>query len=56
MCNHNCNQGRNCPTPQACELPIQYADDEPAAFAVIKWVMVCICAVAGASFLVEYFS
>lgn len=28
-CDHNCNQGRDCPTRQACELPITMEDDEP---------------------------
>lgn len=44
MCT-NCNKG-NCPTPQACELPIQFAGQEPEAddepmptsFAIALWI------------------
>ncbi|CAB5144462.1 hypothetical protein UFOVP147_14 [uncultured Caudovirales phage] len=37
-CNHNCNQGRDCPVRQACELPITM-DEPPVTFArVIFWV------------------
>lgn len=56
MCNHNCNQGRNCPTPQACELPIQYAEPEPMSFGFIKWVLVGFTAIAAASFIAGYVS
>ena len=48
-----CQQGRKkCPTPEACELPIQYAEDEPmpASFAFVLWVVGCI-AVAAISFI-----
>jgi len=33
MCTSNaCDQGRKpCPTPQACELPVSFAGDEPTA-------------------------
>ena len=27
-CNKNCNQGRNCPARQACELPIDVAEPD----------------------------
>lgn len=58
MCSHNCNQGRNCPCPEACELPIQYADEEPTpiAFAVVLWVTCCIAVLALVSFIAEYVS
>lgn len=49
-----CDQGRKpCPTPQACELPVQYADDEPmpTSFALVLWVCVCIVILALISFL-----
>ena len=55
MCNHNCNQGRNCPTPQACEMPIQFAGEEPepipTAFAVVLWVICCVTLLALVSFI-----
>lgn len=58
MCNHNCNQGRNCPTPQACELPIQFADEEPTptAFALVLWICCCIAVLALVSFITGYVS
>lgn len=58
MCNHNCNQGRNCPTPQACELPIQFAGEEPTptAFAVVLWICCCIAVLALVSFIAGYVS
>jgi hypothetical protein len=27
-CNKNCNQGKNCPARQACELPIDMAEPD----------------------------
>ena len=58
MCNHNCNQGRNCPCPEACELPIQFADEEPTptAFALVLWVTCCIAVLALVSFIAGYVS
>jgi len=50
-CNHGCNQGRNCPARQACELP----DNVPSNFGialewftslVISWVVVGAISVA----------
>lgn len=44
-----CQQGRaKCPCPEACELPIQYADEEPTptAFAVVLWICCCIAVLA----------
>lgn len=49
-----CQQGRaKCPCPEACELPIQYADEEPTptAFAVVLWVTCCIAVLALVSFI-----
>lgn len=59
MCNHNCNQGRNCPTPQACELPIQFAGQEPkdedepmpTSFAIALWIAGSLLAVTVVSFI-----
>lgn len=52
-CTHDCQQGKKCPTPEACELPIQYADDEPmpASFAFVLWVVGCIVVVVAISFI-----
>lgn len=52
-----CQQGRaKCPCPEACELPIQYADEEPeeptpTAFAVVLWICCCIAVLALVSFI-----
>lgn len=47
-----CQQGRaKCPCPEACELPIQYAEPEPMSFGFIKWVLVCFTAIAAVSFI-----
>jgi hypothetical protein len=50
-CNQ-CGQGP-CPTPQACELPIQHAEDEPlpSSFAFVIWMVVCIVILALVSFI-----
>lgn len=51
-CNHNCQ--RKCPCPEACELPIQFAEDDepmPTSFALVLWVCVCIVVLALISFL-----
>lgn len=54
-CNSDaCRQGKaKCPTPEACELPVQFADDEPmpASFAFVLWAIGCIVVVALASFV-----
>lgn len=49
-----CQQGRaKCPCPDACELPIQYADEEPTptAFALVLWICCCIAVLARVSFI-----
>lgn len=51
-----CQQGRaKCPCPEACELPIQYAGEEPeptpTAFAVVLWICCCIAVLALVSFI-----
>lgn len=54
-----CKQGREkCPCPEACELPIQFADDEPIppSFALALWITGCITLLALASFIVGYVS
>lgn len=52
-CTHDCQQGKKCPCPEACELPIQYADEEPTptAFAVVLWICCCIAVLALVSFI-----
>lgn len=61
-CQSNCHQGRKpCPCPEACELPIQFADDEPeeptpTAFAVVLWICCCIAVLALVSFIAGYVS
>lgn len=52
-CNHNCQ--RKCPCPEACELPVQFAEPEPTSFSFIKWALVVFTAVAAVSFLARYF-
>ena len=49
-CNHNCRQSRDCPTRQACELPIDDgADDLTETAKAIIFAAICalalICAV-----------
>lgn len=59
MCTSNaCNQGRKpCPTPQACELPVQFAGPEPedrntgTVGAFVLWSIVFMTAVAAVSFI-----
>lgn len=49
-----CQQGKaNCPTPQACELPIQFAGDEPmpTTFRLIWWAILFFVALAAVSFI-----
>lgn len=47
-----CDQGRKpCPTKQACELQIDFAEPEPMSFSFIKWAIVGFTAVAAVSFI-----
>lgn len=52
-CNSDaCQQGRKpCPTKQACELQIDFAEPEPTSFGFIKWALVAFTAVAAVSFI-----
>ena len=45
-----------CPTPEACELPVQFADDEPIppSFALAIWITGCITVLALVSFIAGY--
>ena len=45
-----------CPTPEACEMPVQYAEEEPIGFKVVWWVAVTFTAVAAVSFIAGYLS
>ena len=54
MCNHNCNQGRNCPTRQACELA--EPDPMPTTFRLIWWAILFFVALAAVSFIAGVFA
>lgn len=56
-CTHDCQQGRKCSCPEACELPVQYADDEPIppVFALVLWLTGCITLLGLVSFIAGYF-
>ena len=45
-CHGDCNQGRKCPTRQACEMPLD--EDEPAIriAAAIGWALLWIATIA----------
>lgn len=44
-CNHNCRQSRDCPAPQACELPEQETDAVGDLWAAILVAAVCLLAI-----------
>jgi len=35
-CNKNCNQGRNCPARQACEIPIDVVEPDSILMDLIR--------------------
>lgn len=45
-----------CPTPEACELPVQFADDEPVpiSFAIALWITGIIVLLSAVSFIAGY--
>lgn len=49
-CNFNCNQGRACPTRQACELPI---DDGTDAVGDL-WAAILVAAVSGVALIAAF--
>lgn len=51
-----CQQGKGkCPTPEACELPIQFVGPDPIEFRLIWWLIMLFITVSAISFLVGYF-
>lgn len=47
-----CQQGKKpCPCPEACELPVEYAEDEPLSFRLIWWATLFFVVVAAVSFI-----
>jgi len=37
-CTHDCNQGRDCPARQACELPLAPGDGFTAFDYIMRWL------------------